>query len=73
MKMADKKSTKTAVVQEQANIENEFTKSQLLAADRFRDRRDVVNAVLAEYPDDAKFTVKAVEQKIEKFMKGQVK
>ena len=42
-------------------IESTFSKNQLLAADRFRDRRDIT------------YTVKTVEQMIENYMKGQVK
>ena len=49
--------------------ENKFTKEQLAASGRFRDRRDIVEALLKT---GELYTVKAVEEKIEKFMKGQV-
>lgn len=70
--MAVRKTTKTAV-KEAEKIENEFSKSQLLAAKRFRGKRDALNAVLSKYPDDETFTVKTVERMIEDFMKGKVK
>lgn len=47
-------------------IESKFSKNQLLAADRFRDRRDILTALLS--PDET-YTVKAVEQMIEDFYK----
>lgn len=50
--------------------EHTFSKAQLASSQRFRDRRDIVNALLDE---DKKYTVDAVEQMIEKYMKGQVK
>lgn len=68
--MAVRKTTKTAA-KEAEKIE--FSKNQLLAAKRFRGKRDALNAVLSKYPDDETFTVKTVEQMIEDFMKGKVK
>lgn len=70
--MADKKPTKNMAAQKAEKAESKYTKSRLLAAERFREKQDAVNAVLAEYPDDAMFTVKTVEQKIENYLKGQV-
>lgn len=51
-------------------IENKFSKEQLLVSERFRDRRDLIDALL-----DAGilYTVKSVEEKIEKYMKGKVR
>lgn len=51
-------------------IENLFSKEQLLSADRFQGRRDIVNALLSP---DKQYTVEAVEEMIEKYMKGKVK
>lgn len=51
-------------------IENKFSKEQLLSADRFQGRRDIVNALLSP---DKQYTVEAVEEMIEKYMKGKVK
>ena len=67
--MAVKKTNKPAAT-EPEKIEKLFSKEQLLAAERFQERKDIVNALL--YPDK-QYTVEAVEQMIEKYMKGQVK
>ena len=69
--MAVRKTTKTAV-KEAEKVESKFSKNQLLAAKRFRGKRDALNAVLSKYPDDKTFTVKTVEQMIEDYMKGKV-
>nr|DAJ51493.1 MAG TPA: hypothetical protein [Caudoviricetes sp.] len=66
--MAAKK--KAATVTEPEKVESLFSKEQLLAAKRFQDRKDIVNAILS--PDE-QYTVNAVEEMIEKYMKGQVK
>ncbi|MBD5461508.1 MAG: hypothetical protein HDR24_00385 [Lachnospiraceae bacterium] len=50
--------------------EEVFTFEQLLAAERFRNRRDVLRAVLS---DRKKYSISDVEKKIEGFMKGKVK
>jgi hypothetical protein len=50
--------------------ESLFSKEQLLAAERFQRKRDVINATLEP---DKKYTIKTVEQMIEKYMKGLVK
>ncbi len=47
-----------------------FTKEQLLHSERFRGKRDVLNAVLR---DNEKYSVEKTEQEIEKFLKGRVK
>lgn len=51
-------------------VERLFSKEQLLAAERFQERKDIVNALLSP---DKEYTVEAVEQMIDKYMKGQVK
>lgn len=66
--MAVKKSEPTASELEKNEIF--FSKEQLLAAERFQGRRDIVNALLVP---DKQYTVEAVEQEISKYMKGQVK
>lgn len=70
--MATKKTSSGELLQENtpAKTEHTFSKAQLASSQRFRNRRDVVNALLDE---DKKYTVDAVEQIIEKYMKGQVK
>lgn len=67
--MAVKKTNKPAA-SEPEKIEKLFSKEQLLAAERFQGRKDIVNALLSP---DKQYTVEAVEQMIEKYMKGQVK
>lgn len=67
--MAVKKTNKPAA-SEPEKIEKLFSKEQLLAAERFQERKDIVNALLSPYKQ---YTVEAVEQMIEKYMKGQVK
>lgn len=70
--MAARKSAKPADG-EAAVVESKFSKGQLLSAKRFQGRKDIVNALLMKYPDTATFTVNAVEEMIENYMKGQVK
>jgi len=55
---------------EPEKIESLFSKERLLAAKRFQDKKDIVNAILSP---DKEYTVEAVEQMIENYMKGQVK
>lgn len=64
--MAVRKTTKTAAKE----AEVKFSKNQLLAAKRFSGKRDILEALLS---DDETYTVKTVEQMIEKYMKGKVK
>lgn len=64
----NKKDTET-VSEYTGAAENKFAKEQLLESKRFRDRRDLVDALL----DDGLYTVKSVEEKIEKYMKGKVR
>lgn len=70
--MAARKSAKPADG-EAAVVESKFSKEQLLSAKRFQGRKDIVNALLMKYPDTATFTVNAVEEMIENYMKRQVK
>jgi hypothetical protein len=51
-------------------IEDKFSKEQLLAAEHFQDRKDIVNSLLS--PDE-QYTVEAVDKMIDDYMKGQVK
>ncbi len=68
-KKADSESNETAVaVSEKA--ESVFSKQQLIKSERFKDRKDIVNAILS---DDKKYTISAVYQAVEKYMKGKVK
>ena len=66
--MAVKKTN--AAASEQEKVESSFSIEQLLAAERFQGRKDIVNTLLSP---DKQYTVETVEQMIEKYMKGQVK
>ena len=70
--MANKKTGGEELLQENtpAKIERSFSKAQLMSSERFRDRRDIVNALLEE---EVKYAAGAVEQMIENYMKGKVK
>ncbi len=52
------------------NRERMFTKEQIAASQRYADRKDLVNAVLA---DGKKYTFQDVEKTIENYLKGKVK
>lgn len=66
-----KRVNESEVVQTEAvKVENKFSKEQLLMSKHFRDRRDIVNALLS---DEKLYTVKFVEEKIANYMKGKVK
>lgn len=47
-----------------------FTKEQILASNKYADKKDVCNTVI---PDDFHGTLDEVDVLIEKFMKGKVK
>ncbi|GFI02293.1 hypothetical protein IMSAGC005_01121 [Lachnospiraceae bacterium] len=64
--MAVKK--KTAVNEERK--EELFTLEQLIAAEKFGNRKDMLKAILS---DREEYTISEVEKRIEKFMKGKVK
>lgn len=64
------KDVKAAMLDKLEKVKGEFSKEQLLSSKRFQDRRDIVNALLSP---DKQYTVEAVEQKIENYMKGKVK
>lgn len=68
--MAGKKRTLETDQAVTGKIENKFSKEQLIASSRFRDRRDIMEALLET---GKLYTVKAVEEKIESYMKGKVK
>lgn len=68
--MTEKKKTVEAVTESPGKTENKFSKEQLAASEHFRGRRDILEALL---DDGERYTVKAVEEKIESYMKGEVK
>lgn len=61
--MADKK-----IKQEKQEVL--FTKEQILASNKYSNRRDVLGAILA---DGNTYTFEKVDSLLEKFMKGKVK
>lgn len=67
--MAAKKREAQEVVNKPEKTEILFSKEQLLSAEKFRGRRDIVNALLLP---DREYTITTVEQMIEKYMKGTV-
>lgn len=68
--MAGKKKTPEADQAVNGKVENKFSKEQLIASNRFRERRDILEALLKF---GELYTVKAVEEKITSYMKGKVK
>ena len=46
-----------------------FTKEQILASNKYANRRDVLGAILK---DDCTYTFESVDSLLEKFMKGKV-
>ena len=66
----EKSAVESKVPKQAEKTENKFSKEQLAASERFRDRRDIVEALLVT---GEMYTVKAVEEKIEKYMKGKVR
>lgn len=63
---------KTELPEQKANEHNEplFSKSQIVSCGRYRDRRDLVDALL---DDSKKYTKEQVDRLIGEFMKGKVK
>ena len=68
--MAGKKKVPEAAAENAVKVENKFSKEQLTASKRFRDRRDILEALLVT---GELYTVKAGEEKIEHYLKGKVK
>lgn len=67
--MAARKSTAAAKPAEK-EVESLFSKGQIIAAERFRNRRDLLNVILS---DDKQYTIATVEQLMNDFLKGKVK
>ena len=68
--MAEKKRVPKTGTENAGKVENEFSKEQLIATKRFQERKDILEALLN---DGERYTVKAVEETIESYMKGRVK
>ena len=54
---------------EKKNNAAAFTKAQLVAAKRYRDRQDLINALLS---DNELYTVAQTDALIDKYLKGKV-
>lgn len=52
------------------SIGQAFSKSELLKAERYQDKKDLIQALLQ---DHGNYTLKEVDAKINQFMKGKVK
>ena len=68
--MAARKTATTGTAVRSEQTEPMFSKEQILASARFANRRDLVDALL---DTDKSYTLKTVDNLIEKYMKGQVK
>ncbi len=68
--MAESKRGKKTARAPEEKKENKFSKGQLLASERFREKRDMINAFLDE---KEQYTIQDVEEMIGKYMKGKVK
>lgn len=66
-KKTNKPNAETVTVKQ---TEPKFSKSQLVKCDKYKNRRDLVDALL---DDNKKYTMKQVDTMIENFMKGKVK
>lgn len=67
---ARKKATNVATEAAESKVESLFSKQQILAAKQFKNRKDLLNAILS---DDKQYTITTVEQLMNDFLKGQVK
>ena len=66
--MAEAKKQKNSTTEKIA--EPKFSKEQIAASERYRNYRDLVEALL---DDEKKYTYEAVDKLIENYKKGQVK
>ena len=68
--MAAKKKQETHSEANVQKAKQQFSKEQSAASERYRDHRDLVDALLE---DGKKYTFETVDSLIEKYEKGQVK
>lgn len=66
----EKKNVVEVAGKKDAQAERRFTKQQVLASARYRDRRDLVSALL---DDGRTYTIAEVGQMVDRFMKGKVR
>lgn len=60
---------KTKLEKKEVN-ENKFSKEQILKSEKYKDKRDLINALLKE---DKRYSLSDVDKLIDDFMKGKVK
>nr|DAZ41857.1 MAG TPA: hypothetical protein [Caudoviricetes sp.] len=70
MNMAVRKTATTKAEQAVEQTEPKFSKEQVLAAAKYRENRDLVDALL---DDGEKYTLEQVDKMIEDYKKGMVK
>ena len=68
--MAGKKKAPEASPGRAVKAENRFSKEQILSSKRFCEKKDIVEALLTP---EKQYTVKEVEEIIEKYKKGKVR
>lgn len=68
--MAKSKDNATVVERRAEPDEQKFTRGQVLSSARYRNRKDVVSALLE---DGRMYTIAEVDQMVDEFMKGKVK
>lgn len=68
--MAVKEHEKAGAAGQRKTENGLFAKEQLASAERFRDRKDIINTLLSP---DKRYSIREAEQMIEKYMKGEVK
>jgi hypothetical protein len=68
--MAEDKKRKKTVKTPEEKREHKFSKEQLLASGRFRERRDLIDALL---DGKKQYTIRNVEEIIENYLKGKVR
>lgn len=69
-KKEDNKAVEVVELVEVQSVQIMFTKEQILASAKYRNRRDLVDALL---DGNTSYTTKTVDELINRFMKGQVK
>lgn len=68
--MAARKRAEDAGAEQQKKVEPGFGKEQILASERYKEKRDLVDALLDE---KKKYTLETVDRMIETYQKGQVR
>lgn len=68
--MAKSKDNAAAVEKRAESDEQKFTRGQVLSSARYRNRKDVVSALLE---DGRMYTIAEVDRMVDEFMKGKVK